>query len=326
VLRTLLAMSPVHVQEVLPPTLRARLEQVAEVTELAGQFLDHPEIGSTEVLLTCWGCPPLTPEVLAAMPELRAVIHSAGSVKGLVGPETFARGVLVSSAAALNAIPVAEFAVAAIVLAGKRAFGLRERYRRERVRPVLAGENLGNYGITVGILGASRIGRLVLERLRGFDVRLLVSDPYLSADEAAALGAEPVELDQLFERSDVLSLHAPLLPATTGLVDARRPGLLRDGAVLVNTARGGLVDQQALERECAAGRIDAVLDVTDPEPPAADSPLYDLPNVFLTPHLAGALGNEIARLGEAAVGEIERLAAGRPLVHQVRAEDLDRIA
>jgi phosphoglycerate dehydrogenase-like enzyme len=102
--------------------------------------------------------------------------------------------------------------------------------------------------------------------------------------------------------------------------------LLRDGSVLINTARGRIIDAAALEKECRSGRIDAVLDVTDPEPLPPDSPLLELPNVFLTPHLAGAVGNEVARLGELAVGELERFAAGAPLLHAITATDFGRIA
>jgi phosphoglycerate dehydrogenase-like enzyme len=167
---------------------------------------------------------------------------------------------------------------------------------------------------------------MVAERLRGFDLEVLISDPYLTADEARALGTELVDNDTLFRRSDILSVHAPLLPETIGLVDARLLGLLRDGSVLINTARGKIIDSEALVRECASGRIDAVLDVTDPEPLPPDSPLLDLPNVFVTPHVAGAVGNEIARLGELAVSELERLAAGQPLLHAVSATDLGRLA
>ena len=107
-------------------------------------------------------------------------------------------------------------------------------------------------------------------------------------------------------------MHAPLIPETVGLVDARLLGLLQDGAVLINTARGKIIDADALLASACSGRIDAVLDVTDPEPLPPDSPLLDLPNVFVTPHVAGAVGNEIARLGELAVGELERLVAGQP--------------
>lgn len=337
----MLAMNPPSRSRVLVPHVRARLEEVASVlrvgpTNPGDTFLDDPEIraalGEVEVLLTGWGCPPITPEVLDAAPKLTAILHAAGSVKSFVDPAAFDRGIQVSSAVTANAQPVAEFTVATIVLSGKRAFRLNAEYRNERRRPNpkkelgSAAVVPGNYGNTVGLLGASRIGRMVAERLRVFDLEVLISDPYLSEAEAAELGAELVDLDALFSRSDILSVHAPLLPETVGLVDARLLGLLRDGSVLINTARGRIIDAAALEAECLSGRIDAVLDVTDPEPLPADSPLLDLPNVFLTPHLAGAVGNEIARLGELAVGELERLAAGQPLEHAISATDLGRIA
>jgi phosphoglycerate dehydrogenase-like enzyme len=166
----------------------------------------------------------------------------------------------------------------------------------------------------------------VIELLRPFDLRVLVSDPYFGEAEAAQLGVERRALDELLACADVVSLHAPALPSTRHLLDRRRLGLLRDGAVLVNTARGSLVDHDALLAELRAGRISAVLDVTDPEPLPADSPLFTLPNVVLTPHIAGALGTEVRRLGDLAIEELARYAAGRPFAHPLVAADLDRVA
>jgi phosphoglycerate dehydrogenase-like enzyme len=327
----MLAMNESSRARVLVPAVRARLDRVAQVLRVGpgAAFLADPEIrdalGEVDVLLTGWGCPAISPEVLAAAPKLQAIIHAAGSVKGFVDPAVFDRGIQVSSAVVANALPVAEFTVATIILSGKRAFRLGAEYKATKHRPDPSNVP-GNYGSTVGLLGASRIGRMVAERLRAFDLEVLISDPYLSEAEASELGAELVELDALFSRSDILSVHAPLLPETVGLVDARLLGLLRDGSVLINTARGRIIDAAALEKECRSGRIDAVLDVTDPEPLPPDSPLLELPNVFLTPHLAGAVGNEVARLGELAVGEVERFAAGAPLLHSITATDFGRIA
>jgi phosphoglycerate dehydrogenase-like enzyme len=327
----MLAMNESSRARVLVPAVRARLDRVAQVLRVGpgAAFLADPEIrdalGRVDVLLTGWGCPAISPEVLTAAPKLQAIIHAAGSVKGFVDPAVFDRGIQVSSAVVANALPVAEFTVATIVLSGKRAFRLGAEYKATKHRPDPSNVP-GNYGSTVGLLGASRIGRMVAERLRAFDLEVLISDPYLSEAEASELGAERVELDALFSRSDILSVHAPLLPETVGLVDARLLGLLRDGSVLINTARGRIIDAAALEKECRSGRIDAVLDVTDPEPLPPDSPLLELPNVFLTPHLAGAVGNEVARLGELAVGELERFAAGAPLLHAITATDFGRIA
>ncbi|WP_406055689.1 hydroxyacid dehydrogenase [Kribbella sp. NBC_00889] len=330
-LTVMLAMNDASRDRVLVPRVRKRLEAAATVLPVGPgtSFLADPAINAAladvDVLLTGWGCPRIGPEVLDAAPKLRAILHAAGSVKAMVDPSAFDRGIQVSSAATANALPVAEFTVAAIVLAGKRAFRLAAQYRLER-RKSDPHAMPGSYGTTVGLLGASRIARMVAERLRTFDLNVLISDPYLNEAEAAGLGAELVDNDTLFSRSDILSLHAPLIPETVGLVDARLLGLLRDGSVLINTARGKIIDSEALERECVSGRIDAVLDVTDPEPLPPDSPLLDLPNVFVTPHVAGAVGNEIARLGELAVSELERLAAGEPLQHAINASEIGRLA
>jgi phosphoglycerate dehydrogenase-like enzyme len=329
-----LAMAPALTPDLFSPALRARLAALAQLPdpEPLQRFDDERAqrlLPAADVLLTGWGCPRIDASVLAQAPRLRAIVHAAGTVKGHVDEAVWERGVRVCSAAAANAVPVAEYTVAAILLASKRAFRLQRLYREVRALRLWPREvpgPLGSLGRTVGIVGASRIGRLVLERLRPFDFARLVHDPFLAPDEARALGAEPVELDALLARADVVSLHAPLLPATRGLLDRRRLALLRDGAVLVNTARGGLVDADALREELVAGRIDAVLDVTEPEILPADSPLYDLPNVFLTPHVAGAMGAETQRLAALALDELERIARGEPLLHEVRREDLARVA
>jgi len=144
--------------------------------------------------------------------------------------------------------------------------------------------------------------------------------------EILSLGTRPVTLDQLLATSDVVSLHAPALPETRHLLGPAELALIRTGATVINTARGSLVDPVALEAELVSGRLRAVLDVTEPEPLPVGSPLWGRPNVILTPHLAGSLGNELFRLGDHAVAEIERFAAGRPFSEPVEARDLDRIA
>lgn len=299
-------------ESVLTPPVKARLRAVADVSQGFG--------ADTEVLLTGWGSPRVDAAALASMPRLRAIVHSAGSVRPVVGPEVFARGIVVSSAADSNAIPVAEFTLAAVIFAAKRVTRMADGYRRaDRFSAGFIGTN----GITVGVVGASRIGRRVIGLLRSvLDVRVLVSDPYASSVDGASL----VSLDELVGQSDIVTLHAPALPSTRHLIDAARLAAMRDGSVLINTARGSLVDTSALTAELVFGRLDAVLDVTDPEPLPDDSPLPRLPNVLLTPHIAGAMGNEVARLGESAVAEIERLAAGQPLAHPIAGEDLERIA
>ncbi|QUQ65601.1 hydroxyacid dehydrogenase [Kutzneria sp. CA-103260] len=322
--RALLAFGSDACDQVFPPDLRAALAGLASVRRVA-EFSPGPTLAAAEVIITGWGGPALDAGCLEHTPRLRLVVHTGGSVKeARITPLVWQRGIEVSSAAAVNAVPVAQYTVAAVLLAGKRAFRLAADYAGGRYRHVPPDLATGNAGRTVGVVGASRIGRLVLAQLREHGFRLLVSDPYLTATAADQLGAELVALDDLLAASDVVTLHAPLLAQTRLLIDDRRLGLMRDGAVLVNTARGGLVDTEALVRHCA--RIDAVLDVTEPEPLPPGHPLLRLPNVLVTPHIAGALGTEVRRLGEFAVAEIRRWLAGEPLAGAVRVEDLARIA
>ncbi len=282
-------------------------------------------LARVEVLVTSWGAPALTGERLDRMPKLRAVFHAAGTVRGLVTDEFWERGILITSAAEANAIPVAEFTYAQIVLAGKRAQYLARvpRLFRNGWRAQLDSDRYTNYGRRIGIVGYSRIGRRVVAQLQQLDTaEVLVCDPYADPDTVARAGARLADLDEVLRSVDVLSLHAPLLPETIGMSGARELALLRDGATVVNTARGALVDTDALTRECASGRLDAILDVTEPEPLPEDSPLYDLPNVSITPHVSGSLGTETFRLTDAALDELQRWLNGEPLTAQMTVADL----
>jgi phosphoglycerate dehydrogenase-like enzyme len=328
-----LAMIPGVDELVLTAAARADLDALVELVrpeaiDLA--TLDDDALGEVEIIVGSWGCSVLDDALLGRMPKLRLLAYAAGTVKMTVTPATWEHGIVVSSAAAANAVPVAEFTFAAIVMIAKDVFRVRDRHRDVRGREPVSGTGpagpVGTRGLRVGVIGASAIGRLVIERLHTLDARVAVSDPYLSAADAAALGVEAMDLDDLFAWADVVTVHAPELPVTRHLVNAERLARMHDGAWLVNTARGSLVDTDALTRECVSGRLGAFLDTPDPEPLPAESPMYDLPNVMLTPHIAGSLGNEISRMGDLAVAEVRRFLGGEPLGHEVRAEDLSRIA
>ncbi|WP_246465080.1 hydroxyacid dehydrogenase [Ruania alkalisoli] len=274
------------------------------------------QLAETEVLLTSWGCPPITDSQLDAAPRLRSIIHAAGSVRGLVPASVHTRGIAVASAAEMNAVPVAEYTLAAIILAGKRALPLAAHGRLApgTWETSFDDDALSNYGRTIGIVGLSKIGRRVLDLLRILDHGpILVADPFADPAEVRRLGGELLPLPEVLARAEILSLHAPLLPATRNMIGAAELALLPDGATIINTARGALMDHDALLAECSAGRLDAILDVTDPEPLPAQHPLLDLPNVTVTPHLAGSLGTETRRLAQFALDGLEALIAGRPL-------------
>lgn len=326
--QALLVMDPakfsVQFQE---PQLR-RLHGLVELTDpIVTHDLDTARVRrrlrEVEVLVTSWGCPELTAERLADAPRLRAIFHCAGTVRTFVTDEVWRRGILVTNAADENAIPVAEFTLAAIVFAGKKAPFLAQDARKHRddwSYSTRRGE-LSNRGRTIGVVGFSRTGRRVVERLRTLEVDILVADPYADPAEVAAAGGRLVPLPELLPRCDVLTLHVPALPSTRHLIGAAELALLRDGATVINTARGAVLDTAALERECAAGRLDAMLDVTDPEPLPADSLLYDLPNVMITPHIAGSLGSETRRMSESALDELERYLSGQPPHAAVTADE-----
>ncbi len=282
-------------------------------------------LSRVEILMTGWGAPQLTGERLGRMPRLRALFHCAGSVRDLVTDAFWQRSIVASNVADVNAVPVAEFTLAAVIFAGKKAPFLSQDARAHREDWSYAGRRgeLSNRGRTIGIVGFSRVGRRVLALLQQLDsVTCLVADPYADPFEVAAAGGTLVPLTEMVPRVDVLSLHAPALPTTRHMIGAAELAALPDHATVINTARGSLIDTTALERECASGRIAAILDVTDPEPLPASSVLYDLPNVMLTPHIAGSMGSERQRMSDAALDELARHVHGSALVSELFSEDL----
>lgn len=322
------AMAEESFREVFSTEALSRLRNTVEIVgPLPITDFTAPEtrqaLKNARIMLTGWGAPRIDAAVLDLAPRLEAVVHTAGTVKTFLDADAFRRGIRVSTAAAANATPVAEFTFAAIVFGLKRASRFAHQLRTtRRHRSVDGVPPIGTNGVTIGILGASRVGREVIGLVSRLQARLLVCDPYLTEAEGARLGVQAVSLEELCRQSDVLTLHAPSTPATRGIIGAGELALLRDGALIVNTARGALIDTDALAAELVSGRLDAYLDVTDPEPLPADSPLYSLPNVVVTPHIAGALGNEIHRLGDSAVHEVEQYVGRGILAHELRADEL----
>jgi len=333
--KALLAMGPGIADRLFAERHRTRLAALTDTDPylVADDLADPtPEVAEAlaeaEVLFTCWGATPLTAEVLAAAPRLRAVVHAAGSVKHHITDACWERGIAVTSAAGANALPVAEFTIAAILFANKRVLHSADRYRALRTEHDWLAEldGSGNYRRTIGIIGASRIGRRVIELLRPFDLDVLLYDPYVDEAEADRLGVRLSSLDELCANSSVVSVHAPQLPETRHLIGAAQLSAMAAGTTLINTSRGSLVDEDALLPELVSGRLHAVLDVTDPELPPAGSPLYELPNVLLTPHVAGSLGGELHRMADQALDELERYVQRQPFADPVRAGALTRSA
>ena len=275
--------------------------------------------------------------------RLEAIGHTAGSVKRLVPPLAFERGIVVLSASAIMAKSVGEMALG-MAIAGLRNSSSHDAAFKTRGLPgdpQLRGKYLprGSVGLsrtrglhdaTVGVVGASATGRYFIRLLAPFgrEVRILVYDPYVTAPEAEALGVRKVDLEELLSSSDVVSLHAPATEETTGMIGERELCLMKDGALLVNTARGPLVDHEALYREASTGRINACLDVYFGEgcEDAGRSPFRDLPNVLITPGIAGPTAAVLRQMGSAIVEDLDRVLSGRDPVLRVDPDSLSHIA
>ena len=284
--------------------------------------------GSVAGLITSWGSPPVDAEVLDAAPNLQIIGHAAGTVKRLLDREVWARGVRVTHAAATIAEAVAEYTLTAI-LAGLRrlpAYNARLHAGGPWRDDAEAQWGRSLYGKRVGIVAASQVGRRVIPLVLAFTRDVVVYDPYLTEQAAGELNVVSLELDELMATSDVVTLHAPILPATRHMIDRAQLDRMKPGALLVNSARAWLVEEQALLEVLQTGAIAAVLDVFDDEPLPPDSAFRAIDNVILTPHIAGKTSDTHHRLLQTVVEDFERHFSDRPLAHEVLAADLDRLA
>jgi len=283
-------------------------------------------LAGVEVVFSTWGMPALGPKDLKSFPALMAVFYAAGSVRGFAAP-LLDRGIAVFSAWAANAEPVAEFTLAQILLAGKRFLPGQAALRRGGADAWSSLGVPGNAGAQVALLGAGMVGRRVIELLKPFHFKVLVFDPFLKAQTAKALGVKKVGLAQAFARSQVVSNHLSDVPETRGLITQALILSLPGQATFINTGRGATVDEAGLWRALTL-RPDlcAILDVTNPEPPAPGSPAYSLENVFLSPHVSGSLGKEQERMADLIIDEFEAWRSGRSTRFRVSAKMLKTMA
>ena len=292
---------------------------------------DPQAFSKVENIFTTWGMPAFTEEeIRTAFPSLRAVYYAAGSVRYFAAP-FLSCGVRVHSAWAANAVPVAEYTTAQILLANKGFFKScrlcsKERALRDEAKRY-AEEKNGNFDASVGIIGAGMIGKMVIRALKSYDLKVLAYDKFLSKEELAALGAEKVTLDELFSRCDTISNHIANLPETVGMLRYEHFSRMKKNATFINTGRGAqVVEEDLLRALLEEPDRTAILDVTDPEPPFENSKLYNLPNVFLTPHIAGSSGNEVRRMGEYMLEEYRRGARNERFLYEVTPKMLETMA
>jgi phosphoglycerate dehydrogenase-like enzyme len=319
-------------RDILSERARATLESLGRVVwnEMDRDY--SPEelaalLPGAEAVVTSWGSPVFTPELLAAADSLRIVGHAAGSVKHLMPKEGYDRGIVVLSAAAVIADSVAEYTLWAMLSMQ------RDLYRYERLMKTERGWRAPDevfsqelYHKRIGIVAASMIGRRVFKLLKPFACDVVAYDPYLSEEDSEVLGVRRTSLEELFATCDIVSVHAPTTPETKEMIGVRHFRAMKDGALFINTARAWVVDQAAMLNELRTGRIRAVLDVFDREPLPADDPLRELDNVFLTPHVSGFTTESRLRLVEAIADDMRRFFAGEPPVLAVSWERLEIMA
>jgi len=315
---------------------RGRKERLAEVSDLYPEVVNSrnfealaPGLADVEAIFSTWGMTPLSEEQIARMPKLRRVFYAAGSVRYFADPFV-ARGVGVVNAIHPNAVSVAEFSLAHILLSLKGFYRNRRDYRDAAVR-ARHGMHLGPgaYGELVGLLGAGTVGRLVIANIQAVraQVGVLVYDPYLSEEGAAALGVEKAGLDDIFRRAYVVSNHMPNIPATEGNITGAHIRSMRENATFVNTGRGATVREgEMVEALRERPDLTAILDVTWPEPPEEGSPLFAMENVYLTSHIAGAFNDERFRLADFCIEQFLLWQAGKPEPHLIDPAKLPTMA
>ena len=322
-----------YIPEVYNKEVMATLTELIGITEAVytkeDLLSDPSDFSEVEIVFSTWGMPVMTEEeIRLCLPSLQCLFYGAGTVQSFARP-FLGCGVKVFSAWAANAVPVAEFAVAQIILANKGYFLTSRAYRQRGNAEAKLAFDLcrGNYGETVGIIGAGMIGRLVIRMLKAYKLKVLVFDPFLPDERALELGVEKCDLPTLFERSFVVSNHLANNAETRGMLCYDHFRRMREGAVFINTGRGAQVVEEDLCRILSERPdLSALLDVTYPEPPEEGHPFYTLSNCYLTPHIAGSAGDEVARMGEYMLEECRAYLCGKPTRYEVTEKMLETMA
>jgi phosphoglycerate dehydrogenase-like enzyme len=294
-----------------------RLERLKKLARIHNTVIDSNNfdvsfeaVSTAEYIFSTWGMPVLKQEQISSMKKLKAVFYAAGSVKYFAG-SYLKRGISVISAWGANAIPTAAFAFSQIILACKDYFRSTLEYKTKN-DIVWKVEKRGIYGCKVGILGAGKVGRGVIGMLKPFGCEIYVYDPYLSAKEAKKFGAAKAGIEKIFRECLVVSNHMPDTEETKGILDEQLFNSMAKKAVFINSGRGAQVMESGLVKALSSRKdLTALLDVTFPEPPDKRSKLFKLPNIILSPHIAGAYGKEQVRLADYVMDEFESMLKGK---------------
>ena len=315
---------------------KSDLTRVRSCVELTDQIYSKADLLSSPTafsdvafIFSTWGMPSLTEgEIRQLLPRLQCVFYAAGSVQAFARPFLNC-GVKVFSAWAANAIPVAEYTVAQIVLANKGFYTLTRLMAQKDLNGANARRAacIGSYGGKIGLIGCGMIGSLVAELLKAYDLKVLAYDPFLTAEKAAELNVTQVSLEELFSTCSVVSNHLANNDATRGMLGLGHFSSMPQYATFLNTGRGAQVVEDELVRALTERPdLTAVLDVTYPEPAPLSHPFYTLPNCFLTPHVAGSLGDEVTRMAAYMTDEFHRFITQQPCRYEVTKTMLQTMA
>jgi len=306
--------------------LQTELDFFPEIITGANFTRHLPALQQVEFVFSTWGMLQLSEEQIAQLPALKAVFYAAGSVQNFARP-FLNQGVKVVSGWGANAVPVAEFTLAQIILAAKGYFMAERICRSSAGRESFSNHYPGLFGTTVALLGVGMVGTKVIELLRPFNVKILVFDPFLEQARAAALGVQCVSLEQAFEHGFVVSNHLANLPETRQMLTRSLFESLQPYATFINTGRGATVDEAGMLAVLSQRPdLTALLDVTEPEPPHPDSPIYTLENVLLSPHIAGSIDREVLRQADYILEEYRRYKNGEQLLYSVSLDMLKTMA
>ena len=280
------------------------------------------QIGDCDTYITGWSSPRLDREILDAAPNLKLLVHLCGTVVPFVSDEMWERGIRVLSGNRFFAESVAEGTLAYMLAALRDIPMYSHRLHEERKWKSSTDLNQGLAGKSIGLISYGAIAKNLVRLLSVFRVKIYVYDiKPLPAEDVARYGLHQASMEEIFSECDIISVHTPLFDATHHLIGQPLLSRIREGALFINTSRGAVIDQAALEQELADGRFRAVLDVYEKEPPSPTCPLYDLPNVMMMPHMGGPTIDLRAFITETLLREAEAyLREGAPIPSEITHE------
>lgn len=331
-LNSIIVMDPVFVNEVYTKDMQKKL---AELTNIVSdpiskvELLENLELlKDVDVIFSGWGGPKIDQNVIDHAPNLKMVFYAAGTIKSIVTKEFWNQGIRITTANSANAIPVAEFTLACTILGLKNTIAMQNMIKNDRTYPKPGTRNIkGGFKPKVGLISLGAIAQYTLKLFKNFDYEILAFDPFISENDAQKLGVKLVDLDTIFKESAVVSLHTPLLDSTRGMIKKTHFLSMKENSTFINTARGAVVNEiEMIEALQSRNDITAFLDVVHPEPPAIDSPLYEMDNIFLTPHIAGSEGSEVARMGQLMLDEFQLYLDKKELEYEVSKKEFERMA